>query len=169
MKIIWVRSDLPLSLLIRWGLGENSSHVGLLFDDKLFFNSELTGCKPLWFKSYLKTRSIVYQIEYDFSLEQEEKIYQSVIDVNDGKGYDIFALFYFIWRGFLFKYFKIPFPKKNRWSVSGKFICTGLLSDLPKELFPELQGIDLDMVSPDTVFRILLNSSNPHKVTKPLS
>ena len=149
MKLIWTASSSPLSQLIRWALKEPVSHFAIVFDDKIVFHSNLLGCHVEWFGTFKKKCTVVYEVEYKLPLEVEESIYQQIISENDKKWYDYRAFAYFAWRALLFMLFKTPFPKVNKWNDGDSFLCTGLISKLPKEHFPGLCNItDSEMTSP---------------------
>lgn len=157
MKIIWTKSSLPLSKLIRWGLKEESSHIAIVFDDKIVFQSNLFGVHIDWFNSFKKKCTIVYEIEQKLPLEQEEAIYQAIINKDDGKSYDYKAFAYFIWCGILKKFFNKPLPAVNKWNNVDSFICVELLSLLPEGSFPNQEKLpkDLSMMSPEMVHNII--------------
>lgn len=149
MKLIWTKNNLPLSVLIRWGLKEPVSHFAIVFDDKIAFHSNLAGCNVEWFSEFKKHSEVFLEIDKYLPIEIEEKVYQSIIDKNVEKTYDFGAFLYFLWRGILFRFFGKQIPKLNKWSNNNQLICTGLASELPKEHFPELEGVlDTEMLSP---------------------
>lgn len=154
MKLVFTKSNLPLSKIIRWGLEEPVSHFAVVFDDKIVFHSNLAGVQIDWFNNFKTKCEIVYSLDYNLGLEKEEQIYQSILDKNVGKSYDFPGFLYFIWRGFLNKVFSKPFPEKNKWAKDGEFICTGLAAELPKGLLPEIQ--DTEMVSPYQLYLRLI-------------
>jgi hypothetical protein len=148
MKIAFTKSNLPLSVFIRWGLKEDVSHVVYIFDDKIAFHCNIKGCHITWYNDLKKKVTVVDELEFKFPLEIEEKIYQSIIDENYGKGYDFLAFGYFVYRAFLHRFLGIKMPVTSRWGSSRRFICTSLGAKLPKEHFPQLQHLDLEVVSP---------------------
>jgi hypothetical protein len=141
MKLIWTKSASPLSVLIRWALNEPCSHVAIVFDNKLVFHSNLLGLHIEWFNTFKKKVDIVFEKEYSMSLEQEEAIYQKIIDKEDGKYYDFRAFAYFAWRALLRKFFKIPLPSENKWQSVSADMCVEairyldgiILVDLPED------------------------------------
>lgn len=156
MKLIWTKSKLPLSAFIRWGLKEPCSHVVIVFDNKIVFHSNLMGAHVEWFNTFKKHVTIIHEREYKLPLAQEESIYQGVIDKDDQRGYDYQAFGFFIWRAFLFRVFKTPFPAKNAWGSKNGFLCTGLASQLPVDLIPGLEKVkDGDMMSPEQLWLLL--------------
>lgn len=155
MKIIWTRNSLPLSKLIRWGLKEQSSHVAIVFDNKIVFHSNLMGVGIQWYNTFKKQHEVVYEIDYKMSLVDEETIYQSIINQFDGYRYDYRAFVYFVWRGVLKRFLNKPLPKINPFDNENSFMCIELLKVLPKienlNKLPE----NLSMLSPDMTYSIL--------------
>jgi len=148
MKIAFTRSSLVLSKFIRWGLKEDVSHIVFIFDDNIVFHANLSGCHIEWFNTFKKKVEIVDVIEYKFPLEVEEKIYQSIINKNDGRGYDYKAFIYFIYAAFIHRFFGRPMSITSKWGCKRRFICTGLAAQLPAEHFPQLQNLELEILSP---------------------
>lgn len=159
MKIAFTRSHLPVSQFIRWGLKEDVSHVVYVFDDKIVFHCNFSGCHIEWYNTYKEKIEIVDEVEIKFSLEVEEEIYQSIIDKNDGRGYDFKAFAYFGYRAALHRFFGRPMPLTSKWGNKRRFICSSLAAQLPKEHFPQLQHMDLEMVSPSKLRDILKQNS----------
>lgn len=153
MKLIFTKSSQPLSKLIRAGLNEPVSHFGIVFDNGIVFHSNLLGTHVEWYKTFTKHCDIVYQIEYAMTLEQEEAIYQTILNTYDELGYDFGALFYFAYRVAAYKFFSVPMPSKNEWSKSDKFLCTELAGTLPNSIVPaSIKTEDLSIVSPYSLY-----------------
>ncbi len=149
MKVIFTKSSLPLSVVIRGILSEPVSHFGIVFDNGIIFHSNLLGTHIEWYGSFKKHCEIVYEIEYPMTLEQEEAVYQSILTTYDDHGYDYGALFYFGYRALLFRIFGIALPKKNEWAQSDKFLCTELVGTLPDYILPlSVKTEDLSLTSP---------------------
>lgn len=170
MTLIWTKSDLPLSKFIRWGLREPVSHFAIVFDEDedgrgIVFQSNLLGTQINWYNTFKKHVEIVYKLQYDLPLEEEEKIFQGILDQYDGKPYDWRAFLYFIWRGLLFRILKIPFPSANLWEQPGAFLCSGLVqclksSPLFLNLIPNLgKVVDTEMTSPYRLYLALLGNN----------
>lgn len=161
MKLIFTKSKLPLSKLIRWGLNEPASHFAIVFDNSIVFHSNLTGTHVDWYNHFKSSCEIAYELDYNLPLEAEESIYQSILNKNTGKSYDFGGFFYFIWRALLNKCFGFKFPEINKWSKEGKFLCTGLAAELPLEHFKGLETIkDTEMTSPYQIYLRLKNGKN---------
>lgn len=153
VKFMFTKSHAPLSLLIMWGLDEPCSHFSIVFDEKIVFHSNLLGAHLKWFKNFVKSSTPVFQLEWEAPLDFQEALYQEIEDV-EGNWYDFLAFFYFCWRAFLRKLFKIPFPKKNAWSNSKMMLCTAIAMTCQKQgLIPA--DVDLEMISPFQVYEHL--------------
>ena len=149
MKIIFTRSSLILSRIIRFLSGEPVSHMAIVFDDKLLFQSNLLGVKLSWFATFKRHSEIVYTLDYDLGLLDQEQIYQSIITNFDGKDYDYGAFLYFMWRGILLKLFKTPLPKRNAWGSPDRYLCDELVHVLPEPLRIDS---DVDLMTPYQVY-----------------
>lgn len=149
MKLIWTKSGLPLSKLIRWGLNEPVSHFGIVFDNGIVFHSNLLGTHIEWYGTFVKHCTIVYQLDFPMSLVEEEAVYQKILNTYDDRGYDFGGFAFFIWRGLLYRTFSTPFPAKNEWQSASKFLCTELATVLPDNIVPvSIKTQDLSIVSP---------------------
>lgn len=146
MKIVFTRSRMPVSILIRWVLKEPVSHSAFVFDDKLVVHSDLSGVRLEWFGKFKKRVDIVEELIYDLPLEKEEEVYRSILDRFDGQPYDWGAFFYFCWRGLLHRFFGAKMPVRNPWGRKDWFLCTELASALPSWLV-KVDDIDLAVTS----------------------
>lgn len=155
MRIVFTKSNLIGSKLIRWGLNEPTSHVAFVFDEKLVIHSSLNGVELAWFNTFCKKNDIVFHLKYDLPLEQEEEIYQSILNNYDSSGYDYKAYFYFAWCILKMKLFKTPLPKSNAWGSKGSFLCTEMITTLPFWLL-KVDSKDYGIVSPYALYQELL-------------
>lgn len=151
MKLIWTKSNLPLSVLIQWFSQEPCSHFAIVFDDSLVFHSNLFGVHLEWYSHYKKSTTIVFEKDIPMSLEDEERLYRAIVDEHYGKPYDYKALLYFGWRMTLKRFFGTPLPTRNDWQTPESFLCTGLAKSLG-EVFP--MELDYEMVSPYALWRL---------------
>lgn len=104
----------------------------------------------------MKSVEVVDQIEYtDLTLDAEEEIFQSLLSNTSEDSYDWPGFYYFIWRGFLFKLFKIPLPNKNAWGKADMKLCTEMIGNLPIWLTKLPANIDLGITTPDLAMQIL--------------
>lgn len=151
MKIIFTKNHLPLSKFIRWGLNEPVSHMAVVFDDKIVFHSNFKGIHIEWFETFKKSNEIVYEVNFNLTLDKEEEIYQDIITKNDGKGYDYAALLYLVYKGLMHKMFKTPLPTDNKWASKNKFFCIELLS-----LFKQIEiDTNIEVSTPYQVYKLL--------------
>ena len=161
MKLIFTKSGAPLSRFIRWGLNEPVSHVGILFDNKLVFHSNLLGVHPEGIYSFKSHSELVLELELNLTLDQEEAIYQALLVKYDGNPYDYSAFAYFVWRAFLYKTMNTPIPNTNAWQKPTWYICDGLLECLnipesPEWLKTAIESLgDIEMKSPFKVYQEL--------------
>lgn len=158
MKLIFTKSNLPLSVLIRWVLKEPVSHFAIVFEDKVVFQSNLLGTQINWMKTFLSRHgaAVVFQLSYPFDDKTEDRIWDAICDANDGKKYDYGAFFYFTYRAMLFRFFNKPLPKLNPWATKGEFLCTELSQLLPPDLIPGVDSIqNPGIVSPYQLYLVL--------------
>lgn len=164
MKLVFTKSSSVLSRLIRWGLAEPVSHVAIIFDDKLIFQSNLLGVHLDGIYKFQKTNTIVYSLDIKLSKQAEELIYEKLLVQYDGVYYDFGALFYFFYQALLHKYFGTPWPDKNAWQKPENFLCDGLLTTLDRDMPPWfIEAIsslgDIEMKSPYAVYQCLIKKS----------
>lgn len=158
MKILFTKSSLPLSKLIRWGFNEPTSHVAIMFDNKLVFQSNLLGVGLEGIYRFQAAAEIVFTIDVPMNLKSEEQIYQNLLSQYDGKSYDFKAFAYFGYRVILKKLFGKPMPDKNSWQRPDAFLCDGLLAALQDPCLPAwlqkaISGLgDIEMKSPYQVY-----------------
>lgn len=155
--MIETKSHSILSIIIRWAFNSKGSHVLFSFDnDRWVVHSNLLGVNIRLFKNFMKSVVVVDQIDYShLSLVEEEEIFQALLSDTSEESYDWPGFAYFIWRGFLFKLFKIPLPSKNAWGKSNMQLCTEMIGKLPKTLTNISEDIDLGITTPDKAMSIL--------------
>lgn len=151
MKIIFTRNGLLFSRFLRWGLKEPVSHMAIVFDEKIVFHSNFKGVHIQWFETFKRSNEIVYEINIEMDLQQEEALYQKIITVNDGKSYDYMGLLYLIYRGIGHRFFNQPMPTNNKWASNNNYFCIELLS-----LFEQITiDTNLEVSSPYSVYKLL--------------
>jgi len=175
LKILFVKANKIGSKIIRWGLNEPASHVAVQFGTSaMVYHSYLTGIREAHETDFHTDYDIVSEIDLD--LFDESFILSRFEDAIPKKQtYDYPALFYFAWRGFLYKYFHRPFPRLNSWQEGGGFLCTEITYILAEILAEELavmilpEDKDIAMVSPWTLYQLLKDNlsskSMPFKVS----
>lgn len=165
MKLLFVKATKPGSKLIRWCLKTDCSHFAICFDEDksgqgIVFHSYGKGPQLAWLGSFIKHNEIVHALTFGnpMTLEYEEAIYKGVIGKYDGQWYDYAALFWWAWRGFLFRFFGIPFTAKNNWAQNGFSLCTGIASGIPEiKAYCEKNCIDLEMIRPHDLKDLLIS------------
>lgn len=163
IKVIGTKNHSPLSWAIRWLTKTDCSHLAIVFDDKFVIQANLLGVGMDYFPTFSKKQIIVHSVEIGTTLEGEDRIWSDLLDLCGGKDYDVKALIYDGWRYALKRFFKIPLPKKNKWSSPNKYLCTRMVLVLDiylKEHFEYLSyglaGIgDIDMMEPSTIISLI--------------
>jgi hypothetical protein len=156
MKLLFTKSNAPLSVLIRWALKEPCSHFVAEFDNRLMIHSNLLGVHLKWAPHFRKSATVVYEFEFRQSLEDEEQVYLSLINLTEGKPYDFGAFAYFAWRAFLWRFFGKEMPKRNPWGNKDHFLCTEIAAALPGWMLPiEKDPEVLGMMSPYKIAAVL--------------
>lgn len=154
MTLAFTKSNLPLSVLIRWFLDSDCSHFVLVFKSPsggLMFESNLLGTHPKFYRTALKHMEVVHSIELDLTTYQENEIWDIIVDQFDGHPYNYKGFLYFTWRAFLKKFFGKPLPPTNPWSMPGSYLCDQVCYAL-QGITNEKIGIDLSMVSPEDLY-----------------
>ena len=127
MRLIWTKSNAPLSVLIRAITGQDCSHFALVLYEKspgpIVFESNLLGTHPKFYQTFLKHCSVVHEKIFDLPQETEDKIMDLIVKKYDGLGYDFGGVFYLGWRILIKRLFKFPLPEKNKWASVDKFFC----------------------------------------------
>jgi len=160
ITLLWTKSNLPLSRVIRWATNDDCSHFAICFDKRVVFHSNFYGVHIDWFDKFASHCDIVHKIQLPtYTLEQEELVYQKAISIT-GQQYDYLGLLYFGWRMFLLKTFGKPLPLKNKWGSASLELCIEAFTVLsPVMATPE----NLSMLTPDQLFqytKTLLGVSN---------
>ena len=155
MRLIFTKSSLPLSVLIRWFLNSDCSHFAIVFNSEgggLMFESNLLGTHPKFYKTASKHFTVVHDIELKISPDAENHIWDVIVDQFDGARYNFKGFAYFCWRAFLLKAFKKPLPKINPWSMPGSYLCEQVFYAF-QDLSGEKIAVDLAMISPEDLYR----------------
>lgn len=156
MKLIFTRSHKPLSLLIRWGTGEPVTHMAIVFDDFLVFQSNLLGVGLEAFEYFKKSCEIVYTIDYPMDEEAEEAVYKALIPKFYGQPYGWGAFVYDSWRLILKKFLRIPMPKVNPMDSASQKLCFELVEALPPEIVPWNKAMPLAELGMSTPYELYL-------------
>lgn len=121
----------------------------MVFNDNLLFQSNLLGTNLDYFPNFLKTNTVVYEIEVLIGDQGEDKVYNQIMTEFDGKSYGWTAYLYFAYRGLLRRLFGTPLPDHNPWAQQDTYLCVGLSQAL---IVPGMSGWVMDSVEtiPDT-------------------
>ena len=158
MKLIWTKNKLPASWLIREGLDEPVSHFAIVFDDHLVYHSNFVGVHLVPYVDFAEKNDIVYAIEIEMSLEEEETVYQELIKLYRKRNYDFGAFAYFAWCVLKKKVAGIPLPKTNKWGSSNEYLCTEMYTVLPKKYRKVELPRDIQLVSPYELYKCISGS-----------
>lgn len=159
ISLVWTRSPLPASRLIRYFTGEYVSHFAIVMDERIVFHSNFYGAHLDWYSKFLKHAEVIFQINLTLTLELEEALYLEMVEKFDGEPYDWGALL-FLWYSLIrLKLFGIPIPRKNPLSSDRANICVELAECL------EVIGIELpplDTVLPERLYYLVKEQFNGH-------
>lgn len=166
MKLLFVRSQLLGSRLIRWGLEEECSYFAICFDDQakgsgIVFESKASGAELSWFGHFKKTHYLIHALSFNepMDLEAEESIYQSILAQYSGQGYDWRALGYWVLQVIGHRLLKLPISRQNAWQQAGYNLCTGLAAGVPWIAgWAQESFIDLEMIGPESLYQRLLST-----------
>lgn len=164
MNILFVKAPKIGSKFIQWGLEQDVSHVVVEFDghSHQFFHSYGFGMSSLSYDEFLTfDYTVVKSIELKLERKDETVVQSFFSSGATYQKYDWPALFYFAWRAFLFKFFKRPYPKKNKYAVMDRNLCTEAIY-LAAECYAKVTGhqiipsdVDLAMITPkDAYYKI---------------
>jgi hypothetical protein len=134
MKLVWTKSKLPLSLLIRGVTGEDCSHFLFVFDNGVAFQSNLLGTNPVFWNVDMRHLTVVHELDLKVPKEVENHVWHKVISKYAGKPYDYGGFFYLGFWFLMKRFFGIKMPAKNKWSKKGTYYCDELydcLSGVP--------------------------------------
>lgn len=126
MKLVWTKSNLPLSVVIRAVTGEPCSHFAFVFETAakgLMFQSNFLGTHPKFWANAQKHMEIVHEINIPLPIEIEDAIWDAIVEKYDSKPYDLGGMVYLGWRILLLRLFNRPLPDKNPWANDDSFFC----------------------------------------------
>jgi len=159
MTLLWTKSNSPLSWIIRTVTGQCCSHFSFVFQNPnrkgLMFESNLMGTHPAFLQTALKSHTVLHSIEVPLDAEDEDMIWDLVVDKYDGKPYDLMGALYLGLRILLCRIFKVPMPQQNKWASAGAFFCDEVYDVFNN--IPEFKKIDVasGMDTPHDVFEKL--------------
>jgi hypothetical protein len=150
MRVIFTTTDSFVSRIIRWMFNEPASHFACtLYDDQVVFQSNFLGVDFASFKKFLMHSRVVQAFDFPMTREEEDAIFDALVENMVGNGYDFWAMTYAGWWGLLYKLFGIEMPKHNRWQSKDQDLCVELAYFLPDRVMPpEIKAMDLSMTTP---------------------
>lgn len=146
MKLIWTKSNLPLSVVIRGVTGEDCSHFAFVFESSpagLMFESNLLGSHPVFFQSSLKgfgAMTIVHELPVPGTLAQENAFWDDLVKYLDDKPYDYTGAVYTGAMVLRERVFKVAIPPTNPWRTNGTYYCDELYQIVQKH-YPHLRPV----------------------------
>ena len=147
MRIVLTKNDELGSALIRWGTGEPVSHLGVVFDESLLIHASFTsGCQAVLFQPWAAKNVVVKSLKpkEELSLEQEERLYRSLLAYASGRYYDHLAVIWLGYRYALRKFFDRPIPEVNPWDQPYADYCGEIILGL-NQAMSEVYSIDLGL------------------------
>lgn len=161
MKLLWTKSNQPLSVFIRALTGEDCSHFAfVLYEDSigpLLYESNLLGTHPKFYQTYLKHCEVVHEVPVPTTKDEDDVICDRIIQTFDGKPYDFGGALYIAWRTILKRLFGIQKPSTNLWAASDKFYCDEIFDAIRVPSLPAIQ-VSGGMDTPFEVYMKILNS-----------
>lgn len=157
MKIKFTTTDMLVSKIIRWMFNEESTHfTATLYNDQVIFQSNFFGVDFSSFKAFSLHAKVIHEFDIPMTREQEDIVFDSLVESMVGNKYDFKALIYFGFRGLLKKFLGIPLPKTNKWQTKDQNLCTELAYGLPDDVIPPgIKGMDLSMVTAERLYKML--------------
>jgi hypothetical protein len=153
MKLIWTKSHLPLSVVIRAITGDDCSHFAFVFESQsngLVFQSNLLGTGTEFFSKLAKSWGfqVVHETDLTMDVAEEDRAWDIIVNEYSDVGYNFKGALYLGWRKLLFRIFKRPIPKANRWAQPGTMFCDqvykvlNMLNDPRIPKIPVMRGMD---------------------------
>lgn len=141
IELLFTTSDYKFSRLARWALDSDCSHFAINLDNGLVFHSNFYGCHIEPYSVFMQKNKVIHRLSFNPILRQsqEEKIYQRLINIEYGKGYDFGAMLFLGLNLIMKKIFNLPLSKKNLWQDKDLSICT--------EVYSSLLGLELGTIT----------------------
>ena len=148
MKLIWTKSNLPLSVLIRGVTGEDCSHFAFVFESTasgLLFQSNLLGTNSKFFNTEKNTWGfkIVHELDIPMTVEEEDRAWELMVNSYDDVPYNFLGAAYLGWRKLLHRVFGLKVPAKNAWSQHATMFCDQIYTILNKLQDPRLKHVNV--------------------------
>jgi hypothetical protein len=157
MKVIWTKSSLPLSVLIRAVTGEDCSHLALVFESRdggLMFESNLLGTHAKFYKNAKKHFTVVHEMNIPCTVEQEDAAWDIMVDKFDGKSYDFRGMIYLGICKLKNRLFGSSVPDVNAWGAKDAYFCDELYNILEQAGIVKDTGVSQGMMTPHDVWEL---------------
>jgi hypothetical protein len=150
MKLVACSGTNILDKAIMWSLDEPAAHFAIIMDRNLVFHSNLMGVNIEGLDYFLTTHKIVKAIDPGATNDQENDVYNRIVDKLDGMPYAWEDFAYFCYRASLYKFFNKPLPDSLPSDLQGSkgILCTMIAQALPPEWIAPLNPSDLGIISP---------------------
>lgn len=129
MEILFTKSELMLSKIIRYVAEEPVSHCAIAHDWWVA-HSSVFGVEIMTREEFEKKYTIVYSVPRN---DITEARVLGVLANTNKSMYDYGCLLYLGLRWIMKKYLKIPLPKVNLWAASGMYMCTEWLTHIASQ------------------------------------
>lgn len=169
MRFLFTKSNLLGSKTIRWGLGQDCSHVAFEvtpsgFADPVVIESRLDrGVFAHDLPGLLKVNEIVHSLRLVAPNPAfEDALFESLIKNAVGRKYDRKAFFFWIGAAIAKRALGRSMPTKNPWGTRRDHLCVEVIRGseriIEDGLGISLSGIDFEMTSPLDLMHILARS-----------
>lgn len=147
MKVLFTKSNLIGSRIIRWATGEDVSHCALQWGP-IVIHAALLGVEIWAYENFLD----VHEVKYEFELPQKDDA-DSLANLvkKQGSAYDYTAV---LWLGLSFLFKKVTgrlLPGPNKWASKRAFCCTEYLSFI-------LLGEQDSLITPHQLYKKLTSN-----------
>jgi hypothetical protein len=157
MRLLWSKNNKIGSYLIRWGTEGECSHFAVEFDDCFVLQSNMKqGVNALSSNEFFRDNDLVYSINYDLTLEQEEQVWKVLVKKLAGKtSWDFMAALFWLKEIIMHRITGRPIAKINSWGDPNKMMCIELAVELPDWIFAGYKIENIDLMSPQNLFDVL--------------
>lgn len=143
IRLLWVKSNKPLSKVIRWTFKEPCSHFAIAFDDRFIFHSDLRGAYPTFWSWFMQSHEVVHELIFKAPIEIEDSVWDQIVKRFDKpKPYDWGAFCFFTITGLSHRLFNTAMPKRNLWGDKDSFLCVEL-ADICRNLIQVPDNLDI--------------------------
>ena len=165
MILIWSTNNAWGSRLIRWGLDEPSSHFAVcFFEDNpshatVIESRMMDGVDTCSLKDFHRRNEVIHMLQAPITADEEIELYNHLYNSTKGVEYDRPAILYWIYAGFMRKFFDRKLPKENIMDRRELLYCVEVLEILEnylEEIGVDVGEIDFGMMSPEQAYEMLI-------------